>query len=406
MQRSELTWAPHIPLIGGFPLGAEKALGKPPVKIISLPGFEKNDSHYVHYQNEILKRNLKYEQIDPDDLTFKEKINIIVSTPPCAGLSQLNSGKKDSDVKGAGCKKNEFMYICAEQAIKCFDADAIIIENAPALYTSKGRPVVEKLYKIAKDNKYSLSLYKTSTMFHGIPQNRVRTFAFLWKSDKTPELKYYKKEFPNVIEYLKQIPKDALHSDILVNHHCMNEPYYQFLQHYYKTNNPRDQILTNSHTAHSHVMKLGLLDKFISWAEENHEKGHKLGLHAREKFSRGLGVWDGSVHVFKEHFNAVIGRALAESIHPTEDRALNIREAFHLMGFPHDFELLGGKKNLNHIAQNVPVCTAADMVSEAADVICGDRYMIDSDFIRQNNFHKKIDEQGWPEENNCLSAFL
>ena len=45
----DLTWAPHIPLIGGFPLGAEMALGKPPVEVYSLPGFGGNDLHYVNY---------------------------------------------------------------------------------------------------------------------------------------------------------------------------------------------------------------------------------------------------------------------------------------------------------------------------------------------------------------------
>ena len=44
---SDITWAPLIPLIGGLPLGAEKATGKPPEAIYSYEGFEANDGQYV-----------------------------------------------------------------------------------------------------------------------------------------------------------------------------------------------------------------------------------------------------------------------------------------------------------------------------------------------------------------------
>jgi hypothetical protein len=82
MNNEEITWAPHIPLIGGFPLGAEKAIGHAPEEIFSLPGFLGNDKHYVHYQNDILNRNLAYTPLDPTDMTFDRKINIVVGTPP------------------------------------------------------------------------------------------------------------------------------------------------------------------------------------------------------------------------------------------------------------------------------------------------------------------------------------
>ena len=32
-ENTEFTWAPLVPLIGGFPIGVEKAFGKPPVLI-------------------------------------------------------------------------------------------------------------------------------------------------------------------------------------------------------------------------------------------------------------------------------------------------------------------------------------------------------------------------------------
>ena len=46
MSEKQLTWIPHIPLIGGFPIGAEIALGTAPEFIASLPGFLGNDKHW------------------------------------------------------------------------------------------------------------------------------------------------------------------------------------------------------------------------------------------------------------------------------------------------------------------------------------------------------------------------
>ena len=47
--KNEITWAANIPLIGGFPIGCEKAMGKPPVSVYSYDGFWDNDSHYMNY---------------------------------------------------------------------------------------------------------------------------------------------------------------------------------------------------------------------------------------------------------------------------------------------------------------------------------------------------------------------
>ena len=82
MKKEDLTFIPIIPLIGGFPLGAEKALGKAPSFVSSLDGFWKNDSQYVNYQNITLGRDIDYRVLDPLDRAFKEKINIVVGTPP------------------------------------------------------------------------------------------------------------------------------------------------------------------------------------------------------------------------------------------------------------------------------------------------------------------------------------
>lgn len=387
----DFTWIPHIPLIGGFPIGAEMAFGKPPEFIASLPGFGKNDSHYINYQNVTLGRNLEYKAIEPDDLTFERKINLVVSTPPCAALSQLNCGTTP-EAKGAGCAKNEFMYMVANHAIKKYDCDVLMIENAPALFTNKGKDVADNLFKIAKENGYSLTLYKTSTQFHGIPQNRDRCFAIMWKTKSAPIMSYYKRDRKNFTEYLREIVDGDLQHDLIINKQVANEPYYSFLRHKLGKDPRSVMVEAESKTAFNYVNENGYLDECIEWFKQtNNERGLKYALHAKKKFADGKGIWDGSVHVFGECMNAFIGRNANDTIHPEFDRSLTIREGMHMMGLPKNFELLGGLKSMNHICQNVPTCTARDMVLEGIKFLNGELSDSGHDYVCQSNYKEKED---------------
>ena len=387
---TEITWAPIIPLIGGQMLGAEKAFGKPPEAIYSFhDSFAANDGHYVNYQQNTKGRDIKY--VDLNEGPPNRQIDVISGTPPCAALSQLNTGTS-VESKGAGCAKNEWMYEVFQRGIDDFQAKAVVVENAPALFTNKGRPVAENLYRICKERGYSLSLYKTSTKYHGIPQARDRTFAIGWKSETAPIMNWYNRQKKTFTEYLAEIPDDALQQDLIIHQNLSQEPYYQYIQS--TTNEDARKVMIDAGriTAFNYIMKNDKIENALDWFRKtNNEKGIKLAEHALAKFAMNKGIWDGSVHVFNDTMNAVIGRNMNDTIHPTEDRSLTIREALHMMGFPEDFELVGGLPKSNHIAQNVPVPTSRDIHSEIQKFIRGELEMSDGDFLRQNN-HKQLTE--------------
>lgn len=399
---SNISWAPMISLIGGFPLGAEQAFGKPPVANFSYSGFAKNDSHYNHYMNETQGHNVPY--VVMDEGYPKQQVDVIVGTPPCAGLSQLNTGKNAS-VKGAGCQQNEWMYKVFEDSIDHFGARVVAVENAPALYTQKGQPVVDRLYEIASKRGYSLTLYKTSTMFHGIPQNRQRAFAIAWDSKTAPLMGWYKRDRKNFKDYLDEVPKDALHQDLVINPNVYNDHYYQFIKHKTKTDPRQLMIDEGINTAFQYVQRKFGLNEALKWFNKtNNEKGIKYASHALKKFEMGKGIWDGSTHVFDDVMNAVIGRNMVDTIHPTENRSLTIREALYMMGFPHDFELLHGRKSLNHIAQNVPVCTARDICLEIKAYLNNELQDSGSMLVKQNNFKETVEHDEY--QKNELTSFF
>ena len=78
------------------------------------------------------------------------------------------------------------------------------------------------------------------------------------------------------------------------------------------------------------------------------------------------------------------------AVHPTEDRFLNAREMMHLMGLPHDFEIDYAKKNINHIAQNVPVATAQDWADEVVKFCRGECEMTEFTFMKQDNMKQEV----------------
>lgn len=401
----ELTWAPNIPLIGGFPLGAQKAFETPPVAIYSYCGFEGNDSHYVNYMNNVRGYGLDYIQIDEN--TKSRRLDVVVGTPPCAALSQLNTGTTVA-AKGAECQKNEWMYQVFEDAIDRFGVKAVTVENAPALFTNKGDGVAQKLFDICQERGYSLTLYKTSTSYHGIPQNRDRCFAIGWKAETAPIMNWYKRPYTSLPDYLAQVPTDAIQQDIVINPKIEDEPYWNFLK--TKTNQDiRDLIREfGCVTTFHYVQRNGLLEEAAEWFEANgNEKGAKYARHALKKFSIGKCIWDGSIHIFGDTMNAVIGRNMMDSIHPTVDRSLTMREALHLMGFPHDFEVLGGRAKVNHIAQNVPTCTARDICFEIKKFLNDELEMSNTNFLRQNNHNEKMwsDDRGTVSRSDLVEFF-
>jgi hypothetical protein len=91
--------------------------------------------------------------------------------------------------------------------------------------------------------------------------------------------------------------------------------------------------------------------------------------------------------------------------HPDEDRYINYREAMTIMGMPQNFQLLNAnRKNANHICQNVPVQTAADMATEVIEALNNNREWVDKDMIFQYNHSQTHEIKN--EKTGSLAEFL
>merc|ERR1719319_39510 len=111
--------------------------------------------------------------------------------------------------------------------------------------------------------------------------------------------------------------------------------------------------------------------------------------HCMNKKSMGKGYWDDSPRFHDRSMGALMSKSMFTAVHPTQDRYLNVREMMHIMGLPHDFEI-DHVKNINHIAQNVPVNTAKDMADEVKLFCEGKLPLTGYSFLKQDNMTRTI----------------
>ena len=292
-------------------------------------------------------------------------------------------------------------------------------ENAPGLFDNPGKDLVEKLRAIGHQYSYSFSLVKTNSELHGLPQRRMRTFYFFWKSPTVPMLQWKETEAKPLAEYLKDIPGWATFQDQYVHDGKASERYrpYQYVLEREGLTHAEFYKKNGRGTVAKYLEKHGLIDDCILWLKRyfptetfsisgNGKCRTHIDVleHMQRKLSQGLGYWDDSIKFMGQAFTAVISKNIEYAVHPTEDRFFSIRELLHLMGMPHDYQI-DRKQNINHVCQNVPVNTAKDWADEVVKFCQGKAEMTNYNFIKQDNVTQNIVETyppQAPEERQAL----
>jgi len=304
---------------------------------------------------------------------------------------------KKNDVRGSDAAQNDWMYNTSKFVLENIKPKVFWGENAPGLFTEMGKGVRNKLYEIGKKNGYSFSVIKTSTDLHGIPQRRPRSFYFFWKGKRAPLLNWYKSTTPTLEDYLDMIPDDATyHLDLGENHKFTSHTgplkdniYYRWWKHkeFKLSDCEKDNFTILGFIGTNRI----LLDDLQLFVEQNgNDKEIKNMQYIMDKYADGKGVWDSSPYFFKESVNSVISKNMSNSVHPSKERFMTIREYMWLMGLPNEFQLHEDRIDAK-FTQNVPISTAKDMTAEVIKFINGELKMSNSDYILQNNFSQKIE---------------
>ena len=393
-----IKWGTIIPLIGGMAVGNAKAFGSKPEWAVSFKGFENNNRHFRNYWSDVPFHHIVDDGSIPD-LTWLKPVDVVTTVCPCAGLSMLNCASDGKKARGCNALQNGWMYLTTEAVLRYVKPKVLMGENAPGLFTKAGTEVRERLCELAESYGYSVSFMKTDTYLHGIPQHRIRTFYFFWKSDTAPVLNYrHSLDVPPLVDYLKQIPTDAP-NQIEINPSLSENTTLLYMKKM-EGDNWRQALLDHNRHAWGYITKHNLYDDFISFCESRGGKQdlkyieranyirNKLSINPETGKPYG-GYWNDSVLYYgKDAVNAVIGKNVHLTVHPTEDRSFTIRELLWLMGHPHDFELLENK-HIYTIFQNVPSCTAYDWSDEIVKFLNDELQASDAKVLMQNNIKKQ-----------------
>jgi len=386
-----------VPLIGGLTVAATKATGVDPEFFISYPIFAKHEQNIKNYFPAVPHYLFDNDPSTTDSLK-NANIDFMHAVCPCAGLSMLaNSSPEHRSAM------NYWLLNSAQQIMSEIRPRVFWGENAPGLYTSMGKDVRKSLYEIAQHNGYSFSIYLTNTNIHGIPQDRKRSFYFFWRDTPTPCFNYFNRVRKSLTDYLAEVTPGMIHHGedelFIARNNLLTHPVIQFLQDKYHgkgIQQIRDHVKDNDHqgiTIFNYLINTDQMKEATQWLiAHNHEREARETQRIIDKVRTKGSFWDQSFPYFDgdKKMMTLISRRLY-TIHPTEDRIFTLRESMHLMGLPHDFELVS--KDKNHICQNVPVTTGYDMAQEVIAVLDGKRNFSDATFMMQNNLRRGIEHE-------------
>jgi site-specific DNA-cytosine methylase len=388
-----MKYASIIPLIGGETIAMETVFGKRPEYIISYEPFHNNDKHLVeHYNNEV-----PYHVLDMDSHETFEQVDVVNAVCPCAGLSSLSVNP------GSDKEVNDWMINTAHYVLEDMKPRVFWGENAPRLATKLGRPIIDKLREIASNTGYTMSLYKTKSIKHGLGQIRDRTFYFFWKDDKIPMFEYYDKpreRIEDTIRAVNNIEGDPMSEVVNKKTPSKDDLYYRYIleeleggitHSEFQDKIAKDGMFTVN--VMIYVEKNGGLIKFSEWlAKQGEQKLSDKVIAHHQKLSTGKNIMRRMTEIPSDYIGAFVGHLPNLLTHPDEDRYLTYREVLSIMKMPANFQLIDPKRNLNHVCQNVPVTTASHMAENIKNYLNNDIEMINSDFIIQDNKSGKIED--------------
>jgi len=389
-----------VPLIGGLPLGTENVFKKKPEYVLSYSTFGANDSQYRAYHKDV-----PYYRIDENEVPSSLKaVDVVGATCPCAGLSSLSPSASTDN------KANDWMIESAKYVLSKVKPKVFWGENAPRLASKMGEPIVKELRKIAKANGYTMSLYKTKSKLHGLSQTRDRSFYFFWKGNVIPHMNFYQRSHDKIEDVIRTayVSNDDPMNELTNDKKPTDNPFYKYVLEELEggiTHKEFQQKINKTINPLDYLENRGIqYDKVAEWMSANgFDKQAKRCLEIHKKLKSGGNIMRKTTEIPKDYIGAFVGHMPMCLTHPDEDRYLTIRECLAIMKMPDDFQLQGGRKNLNMICQNVPVTTAEDMAQNILDWLNGKLDTREAAFAVFDNKTKTVNYEEAPQ---TLESFI
>lgn len=95
-------------------------------------------------------------------------VDVVIAGPPCQGFSSV--GKNSSNDS-----RNDLLLIAATLAINC-NPEIIVLENVPSLTNVRNRKYLDRVTAHLSDSGYFVDILKIAAHEAGLPQKRIRLF--------------------------------------------------------------------------------------------------------------------------------------------------------------------------------------------------------------------------------------
>lgn len=367
--KKEFTYLSLFSGCGGFDLGFKqngfKCLGAYDINphVVYVHSKNLKDPVFVHDLNDL---NLPGE--------LPNSVDVVVAGSPCQGFSPI--GKRI-----VNDPRNHLLLTGGQVAIK-YNAKVFVCENVPGSTSGEHKKYWVKLHSLLRKNGYNIKMAKYSAIEFGVPQLRKRIIMYAWKNDKVVDIEFPKNTVPN--RNLKDILNGLEH---VQNHNLdlidKNLPEYKIAQKirqgqklcnvrggdravhtwhipevFGKVNKTEEEFL-------SLIMKLrrqirrrknGDADPVEKTVLKSYYNGQTDGLiksllkkgyvrEVEEKYIDLTNTFNGkykrlNINSYSPTVDTRFGN-YKNFIHPTEHRALSVREAARIQGFSDNFIFYG-----------------------------------------------------------------
>ena len=361
---------------GGLSLGFEMANFR-----VNL-AIEIEENYYRAYKRnhpETLSLNkditeLKCSEISDKYLQNKE-IEGIIGGPPCIGFSTVGNRRSDDP-------RNMLIFYFI-QWVKYFKPKFFVMENVPGILSMGKGKVVERVINLYKEIGYNCKMETLLAADYGVPQLRQRVFFIGTQGNSVPSLKIQKTNRNNS-QRKSELRKNTLHSYLTVQDAVSDilniEPF---------TKKRTDNLIKKySHQPKTRYQKYlrknstGLFDHFApnhselvrnrishikpglnhsSLPKEYQLKGGYPNIYGRLKLNTPADTITG---------NCGCVSAPGKFIHPTQDRAISVREAARLQSFPDIYRFCGNMRNkYKQIGNAVPPLLAYAVANSIKEML-------------------------------------
>ena len=336
---------------GGLSLGFEMANFR-----VNL-AIEIEEYYYRAYKRnhpETLSLNKDVTELNCQEISDKflqdKEIEGIIGGPPCIGFSTVGNRRPDDP-------RNMLIFYFI-QWVKYFEPKFFVMENVPGILSMGKGKVVEKVFNLYKEIGYACKMETLLAADYGVPQLRQRVFFIGTQGNSVSSLNIQKTNI-NATEKKSDLGKNALPSyltvqdaisdilsidpftkkrtdDMIKNYsHQPKTPYQKYLRNnstgLYDHFAPNHSELVRNRMSH---IKPGF--NHSSLPKEYQLKGGYPNIYGRLKLNTPADTITG---------NCGCVSAPGRFIHPTQDRAISVREAARLQSFPDNYRLCGSMRD-------------------------------------------------------------